>query len=123
MKYILMSIGIIATGLGAIGVVLPVLPTTPFLLLAAFCFAKSSKRFHQWLVNTSMYKNHMESFVESRSMTVKSKIYILTLASTMLLLAAYFMKSVHLRIFILCLIVFKYYYFLFKIKTIRKEGM
>ena len=123
MKYILMAIGIIATVLGTIGVMLPVLPTTPFLLLAAFCFAKSSDRFHQWLVNTKMYKTHMESFVESRSMTLKSKICILSFASSMLLLAAYFMKSVHLRIFILCLIVFKYYYFIFKIKTIHKEGM
>lgn len=123
MKYIIMAIGIIATVLGAIGVMLPVLPTTPFLLLAAFCFAKSSDRFHQWLVNTKMYKTHMESFVESRSMTLKSKICILSFASSMLLLAAYFMESVHLRIFILCLIIFKYYYFIFKIKTIRKEGM
>lgn len=123
MKYILMGIGMLSTGLGAIGVVLPVLPTTPFLILAAFCFAKSSKRFHCWLVSTSMYKNHMESFVENRSMTLKSKIYILAFSSTMLFIAAYFMKSVHLRIFILCLIIFKYYYFIFKIKTIRKEGM
>ncbi len=119
-KYILIVVGIIATILGAIGVMLPVLPTTPFLLLATVCFAKSSKRFHQWLVNTKMYKKHMESFVKSRSMTLKSKICILSIASSMLLLAAYFMKSMHLRIFIFCLIFFKYYYFIFKIKTIRE---
>lgn len=119
-KYILIVVGIIATILGAIGVMLPVLPTTPFLLLATVCFAKSSKRFHQWLVNTKMYQKHMDSFVKNRSMTLKSKICILSIASSMLLLAAYFMKSTHLRIFIFCLIIFKYYYFIFKIKTIRE---
>ena len=51
-KFIYISVGLISFALGAIGVVLPVLPTTPFLLLASFCFAKGSDRFNTWFINT-----------------------------------------------------------------------
>ena len=80
-------IGIVSMVLGAIGVVLPVLPTTPFLLLASFCFAKGSDRFHKWVIGTKLYKKHLESFVTSRSMTLKTKLCILLPASAMLILA------------------------------------
>lgn len=104
--------------LGMIGVILPVLPTTPFLLVSAYCFAKSSERFHRWFIHTSLYRNHLESFVNHREMTKKTKVRLLSFASTMILLAMYFMDSIHLRIFLFVLMVFKYYYFIFRIKTI-----
>lgn len=119
MKIIFLITGLLSTALGAIGVVLPILPTTPFLLLAAFCFTKSSKRFHQWLLATAMYKKHLESFVEHRSMPLRTKIILLSFASTMLLIAMYFMDNVYLRLFLLSLMSFKYYYFLCRIQTIR----
>lgn len=121
MKLIYFIVGIIAMSLGAIGVILPVLPTTPFLLLAAFCFAKSSKRFHSWFTQTNLYKNHLESFVEERAMTLRTKVTLLAFASSMLLLAMYFMQNWYLRFFLVCLMVFKYYYFIFCIKTIRNK--
>lgn len=121
MKLIYFIVGIIAMSLGAIGVILPVLPTTPFLLLAAFCFAKSSKRFHSWFTQTNLYKNHLESFVEERAMTLRTKVTLLAFASSMLLLAMYFMQNWYLRFFLVCLMIFKYYYFIFRIKTIRNK--
>lgn len=121
MKLIYFIVGIIAMSLGAIGVILPVLPTTPFLLLAAFCFAKSSKRFHSWFTQTNLYKNHLESFVEERAMTLRTKVTLLAFASSMLLLAMYFMQNWYLRFFLVCLMLFKYYYFIFRIKTIRNK--
>lgn len=121
MKLIYLLIGLISMGLGAIGVILPVLPTTPFLLLSAYCFAKSSKRFHKWFTNTKLYHNHLETFVQERSMTLRTKIGLLSFASSMLLIAMYFMDSWHLRVFLFCLMIFKYYYFIFRIKTIRSE--
>ena len=121
MKLLYLIIGWMAVVLGSIGVLLPVLPTTPFLLLAAWCFAKSSPRFHRWLTGTRMYQTHLQSFVEHRSMTRRTKVTLLSFASTMLLIAMYFMEAWYLRLFLLFLILFKYYYFFFKIRTIPAE--
>lgn len=122
MRYILIGLGFIFTLLGAIGVVLPILPTTPFLLLASFCFAKGSTRFHNWFVNTNLYKNHLHDFVQTRSMTLKTKVILLTFASTMLMIPIIFVDVLHLRIFLIVLTMFKYYYFIFRIKTIRGDN-
>ena len=119
MKYIYLSLAFLFLAIGAIGVVLPILPTTPFLLLASYFFGKGSKRFQHWFLSTKLYKNHLDSFVNSRAMTMKTKISILTIASLMLILAFIITKSVHARIFILVAMIFKYYYFTFKIKTIN----
>lgn len=120
MRPIYFLIGFVSMILGAVGIVLPVLPTTPLWLLSAWCFAKSSKRFHNWFVSTKLYKKHLDSFVEHRSMTKKTKIYLLSFASTMLLIAMYFMDNLWLRLFLFSLMLFKYYYFIFRIKTIRE---
>ena len=111
----------ISFGLGFIGIVLPILPTTPFLLLAGFCFARSSKRVHNWFVSTKAYQRHLEPFVQKRAMTLKTKICILSLASFMLAFPLFLTDLWWLRVFIIGLYIFKYYYFLFKIKTIKLE--
>ena len=118
MKIVYMLLGFICLGLGSIGVVLPMLPTAPFLLAAAFFFAKSSKRLHDWFVSTKIYKNHLDSFVKERAMTLKTKISILLLASIMLAFPLVFSNNIYVKILIVSLYVIKYYYFLFKIKTI-----
>lgn len=121
MHYIYLMIGMISFGLGFIGIVLPILPTTPFLLLAGFCFARSSKRVHNWFVSTKAYQRHLEPFVQKRAMTLKTKICILSLASFMLAFPLFLTDLWWLRVFIIGLYIFKYYYFLFKIKTIKLE--
>ena len=118
MKIVYMLLGFICLGLGSIGVVLPMLPTAPFLLAAAFFFAKSSKRLHDWFVSTKIYKNHLDSFVKERAMTLKTKISILLLASIMLAFPLVFSDNIYVKILIVSLYFIKYYYFLFKIKTI-----
>lgn len=117
-KVFWLILGFSAMGIGAIGVVLPVLPTTPFLLLASFCLAKGSDRFHTWFTHTRLYKNHLESFVQTRSMTLKTKFSLLIPASAMLILAGFMMPNIYGRMFIVFLIIFKYFYFFTKIKTI-----
>ena len=118
-KLLWLMIGIVSMVLGAIGVVLPVLPTTPFLLLASFCFAKGSDRFHKWFIGTKLYKKHLESFVTSRSMTLKNKLCILLPASAMLILAMLAMSNIYGRVFIVFLIIFKYIYFFTRIETVK----
>lgn len=118
MKIVYMLLGFICLGLGSVGVVLPMLPTAPFLLAAAFFFAKSSKRLHDWFVSTKIYKNHLDTFVKERAMTWKTKFSILLLASIMLAFPLIFSVSILVKIIIVTLYVVKYYYFLFKIKTI-----
>lgn len=110
--------GFLAMGIGAVGAVLPVLPTTPFLLLASFCLAKGSERFHRWFTGTKLYKKHLESFVKNRSMTLRTKFSLLIPASCMLVLALLAMPNYYGRLFIVFLIIFKYVYFFTKIKTV-----
>ncbi len=126
LRIIWLLAGFLAMGIGAVGVALPVLPTTPFLLLASFCLAKGSDRFHRWFTGTKLYKRHLESFVKNRSMTLKTKFSLLIPASCMLVLALLAMPNIYGRIFIVFLIVFKYVYFFTRIKTVpagyRMEG-
>ncbi|HJA18873.1 DUF454 domain-containing protein [Mediterraneibacter catenae] len=118
MRIVWLLIGFLSMGIGAVGVVLPVLPTTPFLLLASFCLAKGSARFHRWFTGTNLYKKHLESFVENRTMTLKTKFSLLIPASCMLILAFLAMQNVYGRVFIIFLILFKYVYFFTRIRTV-----
>lgn len=117
-RIVWLLIGFLSMGIGAVGVVLPVLPTTPFLLLASFCLAKGSARFHRWFTGTNLYKKHLESFVENRTMTLKTKFSLLIPASCMLILVFLAMQNVYGRAFIIFLILFKYVYFFTRIRTV-----
>lgn len=121
MKVIYFIGGIFCFVLGAIGVVLPILPTTPFLLAAAFCFARSSQKVNDWFLQTKLYRNHLDSFVQERAMTLKTKVSILGFASFMLAFPLIFSQNIYLRILIICLYCIKHYYFIFKIKTISSQ--
>lgn len=120
MKTLYLIIGFLFFGLGAIGVVLPVLPTTPFLLVASYCFARCSKRFNDWFLSTKIYQKHLDSFVKERAMTLKTKISLLSFASAMLILAFCLVDVIYARILIIAVMVFKYYYFICRIKTIQE---
>lgn len=110
-------LGIISMVVGIIGIVLPVLPTTPFLILASMCFVRGSNRFDIWFRNTKIYKNYAEDFVKNRSMTLNRKIKLMIISDTMLAFPFIRTNSIYLRIFIISLVVFKYYYFFAIIKT------
>ena len=117
-RFLWLIAAFLSLALGAVGVVLPVLPTTPFLLVASFCFAKGSERFHRWFMGTRLYQNHLDSFVKERAMTLKTKLCILLPASAMLLIAMYMMSNLPGRLFIVFLILFKYTCSFTKIRTI-----
>lgn len=118
-KIFYLIVGILSTALRAVGVVLPILPTTPFLLLAAFCFAQSSERLHRWFLSTKLYEKHLKDFVQTRAMTLKTKLSLMSMASAMMLLGFLMMENVPVgRIVIACVWVFHVYYFVFRIRTI-----
>lgn len=72
-RWMLISAGMICVGLGALGILLPGLPTTPFLLVAAYCFARSSEHFHDWLLNHRWFGSYVRNFEEGRGMTRPAK--------------------------------------------------
>ena len=77
MKLFYVILGCIGLGLGAVGAAVPLLPAFPFLMLAAFCFARSSRRLNDWFLSTRLYKNNLESFVRGRGMTRAAKLRIM----------------------------------------------
>ena len=121
-KFFYTFIGLIAFLLGAIGVVLPVLPTTPFLLLASFCFVRSSERFDKWFKNTKIYKKYLENFVESRAMTLKQKVSLILFSDFMILIPFIVVDNMYIRIFLILLSLTKLYYFVFRVKTIKVKS-
>ena len=120
-KYFYITLGFLALGIGLIGVILPILPTTPFLLVTSFCFARGSERFHTWFTNSNIYKKHLESFVKERAMTLKQKVVLLSFVNFMLAFPLILVDVLPLRITIIVLIIIKLYYFTFKVRTISPE--
>lgn len=73
-RNLLIIVGTVFVALGMIGVFLPVLPTTPFLLLAAFCYGRSSKRFYHWLLTNRWCGEYVRNYREGRGIPLKQKI-------------------------------------------------
>ena len=84
-KLLYVILGCIGLALGAVGAVLPLLPAFPFLLLAAFCFAKSSEKLHRWFTGTKLYKNNLESYVKGQGMTWKTNVRIMITVTVLML--------------------------------------
>ena len=116
-------LGCVSLALAVIGVVLPILPTVPFLALAAFCFAKSSDRLNNWLINTKFYQNNLADFKAGKGMTVKTKVRILTTVTLVMAvgLIVMLMKGVTVGSIILSVVWLGHiYYFGFKVKTLEE---
>lgn len=84
------GLGVTCVVLGTAGIFLPVLPTTPFLLLAAFAFAKSSERWHDWLLNHKFLGPYISAFRDKKGLTVAQKIRIGSSFSILLLVSIFF---------------------------------
>jgi uncharacterized membrane protein YbaN (DUF454 family) len=125
LRYVVFAVlGCICLGIGCVGIVLPVLPTVPFFLLTVFFFANSSKKLHNKFVSSKLYKNHLESFVQKRGMTVKTKLTII-ISVTLVMGIGFFLMirggvivpSVILAVVWVCHII----YFGFIVKTLKIE--
>ena len=120
-KCILIVLGCIGVGLGAVGTVVPLLPTFPFLLLAAFCFAGSSKKLDHWFKGTKLYKNNLEDYMSGRGMTRKTKVRIMVTVTLLMSIgfAAMGSRGVTIGCIVLsCVWLLHVLYFCFGVKTI-----
>ena len=121
-KIIYIIIGSVALALGAVGTVLPVLPTVPFFMLAAFCFARSSERLHNWFTNTKLYKDNLADFVAGKGMTVKTKVRIMVTVTVLMTIGFIAMHQVVIgRIVLACVWAFHVLYFVFGVKTLQPQ--
>lgn len=123
-KTLYIILGCLGVGLGALGAVLPVLPTVPFLMLAAFCFARSSEKLNRWLRGTKLYKDNLEDFAAGRGMTMKTKLRILITVSLLMSIGfvVMYLRGIVVGCAVLgCVWVFHIIYFLFGVKTLEPE--
>ena len=115
-------VGCLGVGLGAVGAVVPMIPAFPFLLLAAFCFGRSSEKLNHWFVNTKLYKSNLESYVQGRGMTWKTKFRIMITVTLLMSVGFIMMSDVPVgRIVLTCVWAFHIIYFIFGVKTLKEE--
>lgn len=94
------------TGVGIIGIFIPILPTTPFLLLAAACYMRSSERFYRWLINNRIFGTYIRNYIEGKGMPIRIKIFtILLLWLTIGLSIAFGVQNTVVRIVLVCIAV------------------
>ena len=121
-KVFLVILGCLGLGLGALGAVLPLLSAFPFLMLAAFCFAKSSEKLHNWFISTRLYKKNLESFVLGKGMTVKTKVRIMLTVTILMSIGFIMMHAVPVGRIVLGIVwLCHVLYFIFGIKTLKLE--
>ncbi|CAI8817739.1 Inner membrane protein [Pseudomonas soli] len=100
-RYLLLAAGWLSVALGVAGIFLPVLPTTPFLLLAAACFARSSPRFHHWLVNHPKLGPWIRDYLSGEGIPLKGKVYAIGLMWASIGLSCYLVPLFWARAFML----------------------
>jgi len=117
-KRALMFIGAwLALGLGVAGVFVPVLPTTPFVLLASFLFANSSPRYHAWVQKTSVYQRYVRPFLEDGGITFKRKLHIIGLSFTVMAVSALVVRNPIVWLVLAAVAVFLLYLMFVRIPT------
>ena len=92
-RYILIGLGLLALGLAGLGILLPILPTTPFLLLAAYFFLRSSCRLHAWLLNHKVFGPYIWAYQEHRAISAATRRNALILLWLSLVLSGFFVQK------------------------------
>ena len=100
-KYLLIISGSLSLLLGIIGIALPILPTTPFLILAAFCYLRSSKRLYDWLTGHKVLGPYIVNYIKYRAVLKKTKIIAIVMLWASLLVSILVVNNLHVRLLLL----------------------
>lgn len=92
--------GIIFLILGTIGIVIPLLPTTPFYLLSAYCFGKSSEKYYKFLMNNRVFGKYIKDYYEKKGITLKNKVNSIIFLSLGISWSIYKIQNIHMEIFL-----------------------
>ena len=116
-KVFLLSLGTISLVLGCLGIFLPLLPTTPFLLLSTFCFSKSSEKFHKALLENKIFGQYIRDYQEKKGISLKNKIIAI---STLIITIGFSLTKIsspHLKLFLIIIFIGVSFHII-KVKTL-----
>ena len=117
LRGIFIILGSFFLGLGIIGIIVPLLPTTPFLLLAAGCYARSSKKIYNWLLNNKLFGPYITNYLEGKGIPFKIKIYAILIIWITILFSVFFIVKILFVNIILIIIAILVSIYLISIKT------
>lgn len=122
LRAILIVLGILFVGLGILGIIIPMLPATPFFLLSACCFMKSSDRLYRWLMTNRVFGKYLNNYIEGKGIPVRIKIVVLTLLWLVISYAELFIfENIYIRILLLIIVIGVTIHIL-KIKTFKEKS-
>jgi uncharacterized membrane protein YbaN (DUF454 family) len=116
---VLIAAGSLFVGLAVLGIFLPLLPTTPFLLLAAACYARSSRRFYNWLLNNRWFGNYIKNYREKKGVPLRVKLLSVSLLWITILFSVAFVVDIFLVRIILILIAVSVTVHILRIRTLK----
>lgn len=101
-RIIFLAAGTILVGIGILGMFLPLLPTTIFFILAAWCFARSSEKFHFWIHNNRFFGKYLSDYMQNKGMTLRSKLFSISFLWAGILISVLFATDIlYIRILLL----------------------
>lgn len=103
-RILLLITGWLAIGLATLGIILPLLPTTPFLLLAAWCFARSSPKFHDWLLNRSIFGRYLRHWQQYRAVPPGTKGRAIAITIITFAVSLWLVKIIWIRLLLICML-------------------
>jgi hypothetical protein len=121
-RLVLVIAGTISVGLGILGIFLPLLPTTPFLLLAAFLYARSSQRFYDWLLNNRWFGSYITNYRERRGISLKIKILAVSVLWITITFSSWFVVQLLMARIVLFLIAAGVTWHILSFKTLKHKG-
>ncbi len=104
-KLLLITAGLLAVTLGIIGVFVPLLPTTPFLLIASYCFVRSSQRLHNWLMNHRLFGKYLQNYIKYRAVTRLTKIISISTLWITIIISFAVIDNIYARIVLVIVLI------------------